>query len=127
MSLDLYYYLFDYHAVMNTFIQQQETLSDTHSTYTPPCFPSIELNMSLLPHGQGSLTSIPNNALIFTETQTFENDATTTKNYLDTQTVDFCWFLPFSIVFIVFVWMAENHMKTIRKRCLDAIQSLRFH
>ena len=40
------------------------------------------------------------------KTQTFENDATTTTNYstyLDAQTIDFRWFLPFSIVFIVFI------------------------
>ena len=39
------------------------------------------------------------------KTQTFENDATATTNYLKyigTQTIDFCWFLRFSIVFIVF-------------------------
>ena len=41
------------------------------------------------------------------------------------QTIDFRWFLPFSIVLIVFVKTAENDMKTIQKRCVDAIQSLR--
>ena len=49
------------------------------------------------------------------------------SNYLDTQTLGFSWFLPFSIVFIVSVQTAENDMKTIRKRRVDAIQSLRFH
>ena len=55
--------------------------------------------------------------------QTFEDDATTTtnfSNYFDTQTIDFCRFLPFSIIFIVFVHTAENDMKTIRKRCVVA-------
>ena len=48
------------------------------------------------------------------KTRTFGNDATTTTNYstyLDTQTIDFRLFLPFSIVFIVFVWMGENDTK----------------
>ena len=47
---------------MNTFIQWQETISDTYLTYTPPCFPFIEPNVSPLP--QGSLASIASNALI---------------------------------------------------------------
>ena len=45
---------------------------------------------------------------------TLENDATATtnySNYLDTQTIDFTGFLPFSIVFIPFVQTAENDMK----------------
>ena len=54
--------IFYYHAVMNTFMPWQETISDTYLTYTPPCFPFIEPNISLLP--QGSLASIPSNALI---------------------------------------------------------------
>ena len=47
---------------MNTFIQWQETISDAYLTYTPSYFPLIEPNTSLLP--QGSLASIPSNALI---------------------------------------------------------------
>ena len=64
MSLDLYHYLLSlfYHAVMNTFIQQRETISGAYLTDTPLCFPFIEPDTSLLP--QGSLASIPSNALI---------------------------------------------------------------
>ena len=51
------------HTVMNTFIQWQETISDAYLTDTPSYFPFIEPNISLLP--QGSLASIPSNALIF--------------------------------------------------------------
>ena len=47
---------------MNTFIQWQETISDAYLTYTPSYFPFIQPNTSLLP--QGSLASIPSNALI---------------------------------------------------------------
>ena len=47
---------------MNTFIQLQETISDAYLTYTPSYFPFIKPNTSLLP--QGSLASIPSNALI---------------------------------------------------------------
>ena len=47
---------------MNTFIQWQETISDAYLTDTPPYFPFIEPNVSLLP--QGSLAGIPSNALI---------------------------------------------------------------
>ena len=54
--------IFYCHAVMNTFIQWQETSSDTYLTCTPLCFPLIEPNISLLP--QGSLASIPSNSLI---------------------------------------------------------------
>ena len=50
---------------MNTFIQWQETISDTYLTDTPPYFPFIELDISLLP--QESLASIPSNALINNE------------------------------------------------------------
>ena len=39
MSVDLYHIIFYYHAVLNTFIQKQATISDTYVTYTPPCFP----------------------------------------------------------------------------------------
>ena len=42
---------FYYHAVMNTFIQWQETISDAYLTDTPPCFPFIEPNISLLSQG----------------------------------------------------------------------------
>ena len=62
--------------------------------------------------------------------QSFENDATATtsySNFLNTQTIDFRWFLPFSMVFIIFIEMTGNDMKRIRKRCADEIQSLRFH
>ena len=45
---------------MNTFIQLQGTISDAYLTDTPPCFPCIEPNISLLE----SLASIPSNALI---------------------------------------------------------------
>ena len=48
---------------MNTFIQWQETISDAYLTYTPSYFPFIKRNTFLLP--QGSLASIPSNALIF--------------------------------------------------------------
>ena len=48
---------------MNTFIQWQETISDAYLTDTPSYFSFIEPNISLLP--QGSLASIPSNALIF--------------------------------------------------------------
>ena len=48
---------------MNTFIQWKETISDAYLTDTPSCFPFIEPNISPLP--QGSLASIPSNALIF--------------------------------------------------------------
>ena len=54
--------IFYYHAVLNTFIQRQETINDTYLTDTPPCFPFIEPDISLLP--QGSLVSIPSNALM---------------------------------------------------------------
>ena len=54
--------IFYYHVVMNTFIQWQETISDAYLTYTPSYFPFIEPNTSLLP--EGSLASIPSNALI---------------------------------------------------------------
>ena len=47
---------------MNTFIQWQETISDAYLTDTPPYFPFVEFNISLLP--QGSLASIPSNDLI---------------------------------------------------------------
>ena len=47
---------------MNTFIQWQETISDAYLTYTPSYFPFIKPNTFLLP--QGSLASIPSNALI---------------------------------------------------------------
>ena len=47
---------------MNTFIQWKETISDAYLTDTPSCFPLIEPNISPLP--QGSLVSIPSNALI---------------------------------------------------------------
>ena len=55
--------IFHHHALMNTFIQWRKTISDTYLTDTLPCFPFIEPNISLLP--QGSLASIPSNALIF--------------------------------------------------------------
>ena len=54
--------IFYYHAVMNTFIQWQETISDAYLTDTPSCFLFIEPNISPLP--QGSLASVPSNALI---------------------------------------------------------------
>ena len=60
--------------------------------------------------------------------QAFENDATTAtyySNYLDTQTTDFRWFLPFLYRFHLF--RTCRQLKSIRKRCVDAIQSLRFH
>ena len=57
--------IFYYHAVMNTFIQWQETISDAFLTYTPSYFPFIEPNTSLLP--QGSLASRPSKALIYLE------------------------------------------------------------
>ena len=60
-SLDLYQYPL-LSCNMNTFMQWKETISDTYLTDTPPCFPFIEPNISLLP--QGSLASIPSNALI---------------------------------------------------------------
>ena len=44
--------IFYYHAVMNTFTQWQETISDTYLTDTPPCFAFIEPNISLLPTKQ---------------------------------------------------------------------------
>ena len=47
---------------MNTFIQWQETISDAYLAYTPSYFPFIKPNTFLLP--QGSLASIPSNALI---------------------------------------------------------------
>ena len=47
---------------MNTFIQWQETINDAYLTDTPSYFPLVEPNTSLLP--QGSLASIPSNALI---------------------------------------------------------------
>ena len=34
---------------MNTFIQWQETISDTYLTDTPLCFPSIEPNIHISP------------------------------------------------------------------------------
>ena len=34
--------IFYYHAVMNTFIQWQETISDAYLTYTPSYFPFIK-------------------------------------------------------------------------------------
>ena len=55
--------IFYYHAVMNTFIQWQETISDAYLTDTPSYFPFIEPNVSLIP--QASLASIPSNALIY--------------------------------------------------------------
>ena len=57
--------IFYYHAVMNTFIQWQETISisDAYLANTPSYFPLIKPNVSLLP--QGSLASIPSNALIY--------------------------------------------------------------
>ena len=41
--------IFYYHAVMNTFIQWKETISDACLTDTPSYFPFIEPNISLLP------------------------------------------------------------------------------
>ena len=76
VSLDLYCIIFYYHAVMNIFIQWQKTISDTYLTYTPPCFPFIEPNVSLLP--QGSLASIPSNALIFVNNRDSLEDNKTT-------------------------------------------------
>ena len=68
MSLDLYHYLLLSCGNGNTLIQWQEAISsDTYLTYTPPSFLFIESNISLLP--QGSLASIPSNALIFTVSQ----------------------------------------------------------
>ena len=57
----------------------------------------------------------------------FNENATTTtnySNYLDTQTIDFGWFLALSIVFVK---TAGNDIKATRKRYVDAIRSLRFH
>ena len=56
--------------------------------------------------------------------KSFIKDATTTtnySNYLHTQTMDFRWFLPFSIVCIVYMSTAEIDMKMIRKGNVDAI------
>ena len=54
--------IYHYHALMTTtFIQWQKTISDTYLTDTPPCFPFILPNTSLLP--QGCLASIPSNAI----------------------------------------------------------------
>ena len=39
--------IFYYHAVMNTFIQWQETINDAYLTDTSPYFPFIEPNVSL--------------------------------------------------------------------------------
>ena len=55
--------------------------------------------------------------------KTIQQAITNYFNYLDTQTIDFRWFLPFSIVFI----FSCRRLKTIRKQCVDAIQLLRFH
>ena len=52
--------------------------------------------------------------LLCTENQTFDTHTHTTTNYLnylDMQTIDFFCFLSFSIVFIVFLQTAGNHMK----------------
>ena len=54
--------IFYYHAVINTFIQWKETISDAYLTDTPSCFPFIDPNISPLP--QRSLASIPSNTLI---------------------------------------------------------------
>ena len=61
VSLETFTIIFYYHAVMNTFIQWQETISDTYLTDTSSCFPFIEPNISLLP--QGGLATIQSNAL----------------------------------------------------------------
>ena len=62
--------------------------------------------------------------------QTFENDATTVtdySNYLDTQTIDFRWFLPFSIVnFNRFHKDDLKRYESDTKTSVDSIQSLRF-
>ena len=67
--------------------------------------------------------------IVFNESANFENDATTTENYSssDTQTMDFLLVSTVFNRFHRFSKTAENDTKTIRKGCVDAIQSFRFH
>ena len=62
VSLDLYHYLL-LSCSNEYFYPVEETISDAYLTDTPSYFPFIEPNISLLP--QGSLASMPSNALIF--------------------------------------------------------------
>ena len=69
------------YAVMNTFIQWKETISDAYLTDTPLCFPFIEPNIS--PLLQGSLANIPSNTLIGVTSSPFLLGGTV-KHYMPT-------------------------------------------